>query len=881
MQQVRSEIRKQARIKRLGKAVELQMALDDRAAARSLQKELAELHRGSVRWAARFKIRVEPDMPDSRTSPVTKRLIGLTVKGTGRAVNTLRPASSWVVDSLGLKGVIWQQNYLGRKSPGFHHGAARENWEYIVRDEAVLLDASGEPVIISNMGEDWVEIGAAWQAMEDASTRANAKIQILAMAPFDSDMSELEMIAALSHFCKTVLEPLGLSYSATIHAPPEHGDQRNFHPHIAFSLRPMRRIERYCWEVADDVCGELDGRDGVQTLRHLWAHSMSAASEEAGSNRRYTGLGYGARGLDLEAGEHLGEARSAILARGGHVWAHERNRIRAARNSARRAIRDCDRKIEALIRVRDAAIKRIEQRVVSVSAARIIRAVPLVKAAETRPEPTTAQPVAAMTTAAAATSARTFASPSLTQRSSKASVSAVNTTIMTSPKTTAPSAVRTASVPANAARRLTGSTLVAPAGDLRLAPSSKPIAGFRTIDRTSPAAHLLAVGGMIPAFARTKAKSVRAQARFVAQQPVKDWHCDNVSHMLFDALAFARSARARRRRQRTMTGDLRLDTLPVLGDLLKLTDLADLDRLSGEAGSATSMPDPLSEGDHIRFGQLQTFDPYIAAYDGEDGRVETDYPALKAIGVGWDWLDKPGVQRALRSVRDDQQRIVTDLRDEATARPLAFAKTGTRFWPPDLPSDDVHRLNRWATDPGFEHDMTEMRWSIKRAHLAHDATLRTERPARDVGDGIVLQYPDGFGGMRQTPPPLYVNHPLPVWLDPFDAAGKPTVHLLRLLHLTGTHPHSIVIAKDGRMMVEGNAPALLAPLLHGWRNDDHVAVLVNETVRASRDAGQPVWPDSVARAVQNYANDEADTVEAVRSRTARRPLLDVDRGPSR
>ncbi len=356
MKQARSEARKQAKIKRHEKAVELQMALEDRAAARRLLAELAETERDRIRYAARFKVRVRPEKPDTRTSPVTKRLTVTAMKAPRTLGGDQRLASSWVVDDFGMRGIIWQQSYLGRRSPSFYRGAARDNWEYDVRDEAVLLDAAGEPIIISNMGEDWVEIGAAWQAMEDDSTRKNAKIQIRAIAPFDSDMGQGEMVAALRHFCETVLEPLGLSYSAVIHAPPEHGDERNFHPHLAFSLRPMRRVEAYSWDVADEVRGELDGKDGVQMLRHLWAHSMSEAAERAQRNMRYTSLGYGARGLDLEAGSHLGEGRSAIVARGGQVWAHERNRIRNARNAVRRAIRDADKKIAALSKVRDAAI---------------------------------------------------------------------------------------------------------------------------------------------------------------------------------------------------------------------------------------------------------------------------------------------------------------------------------------------------------------------------------------------------------------------------------------------------------------------------------------------------------------------------------------------
>ena len=356
MKQARSEARKIAKAKRLEKAIALQMALEDRRASWALLKELAELDRTTIRWTARFTVPVRPHAPDDRTSSIVKRAnIGALMKsGTAKAGS--RDASSWVVDDHGMRGVIWQQSYLGRKSPDFYRGAAKDNWEYDVRDEAVMLDASGVPIIISNMGDDWIEIGVAWQAIEDASTRKNAKIQIGAIAPFDADMSDEEMIAALRHFCKNVLEPLGLPYSATMHKPPEGGNNRNVHPHLRFGLRPFRRLEPYLFEIADEVRGELDGRDGVQMLRHLWAHSMSEAAEQARSNRAYTGLSYSARGLPLEAGEHLGEARTAMVRRGTTVLAHERNRIKNARNAERMKIRDIERKIAALTAIRDSVI---------------------------------------------------------------------------------------------------------------------------------------------------------------------------------------------------------------------------------------------------------------------------------------------------------------------------------------------------------------------------------------------------------------------------------------------------------------------------------------------------------------------------------------------
>ncbi len=749
MRQARSDARKQAKIKRHEKAVELQMALEDRAAARSVQEELAELHRSSLRWPARFKVRAEPQRPARRTSSVTKRALGSASTAAMRRAAIVRPASSWVIDARGMKGVIWQQSYLGRKSPGFHPGKARENWEYIVRDEAVLRDADGEPVIISNMGDDWVEIGAAWQAMEDASTRANAKIQILAIAPFDSDMSEAEMIAALRHFCRTVLDPLDLPYSAAVHAPPASGDQRNFHPHIAFSLRPMRRVEPYCWEVADEVCGELDGRDGVQMLRHLWAHSMSEAAEQVQSNRRYTGLGYGARGLDLETGEHLGEARAAIVARGGHVWAHERNRIKAARNAARRAIRDADRKIAALTKVRDAALARMAARSEGIAPARVMRAArpvepatvlvaggsvtpaqtlrvstPVMPATVRRP----AQPVEAATVRAVAPAPV----PATVRAAATPTVAA--TVVHPAPVPTA-AIIQEAARPVRSSEPLSRAPGARLANQLSVARTATPATLRRSAVGAEPATHPLEAAP-VPTSARTMtaAPQVRPRTEHAVTPAAPSATPTTIATDLLDALARARKARLRRQRQRKAGAALRLDALPTLAATPTFETLPSLDQLAAAAVSRTRVTtDVPSDEDAARLARLKALDPYVADYGHENGKVETDYPVLKALGVGWDWLDAPGVQPALRAMRFDQQRVLGDLARAATARPLDFARHGSRFWPRDLAGDDLRRLGRWAHDPGFQQDVFAIEQAIQRAHAARDAEVRQARDACAAG----------------------------------------------------------------------------------------------------------------------------------------------------
>ena len=140
----------------------------------------------------------------------------------------------------------------------------------------------------------------------------------------------------------------------------------------------------------------------------------------------------------------------------------------------------------------------------------------------------------------------------------------------------------------------------------------------------------------------------------------------------------------------------------------------------------------------------------------------------------------------------------------------------------------------------------------------------------NVEGEIAGRTPDGFGGWRNTAPPVFIHSGSNVRLAPLDAAGRPTAQLLRLLLLAGKHPHTIVVATDGRLMVEGKAPAMLEPLLHGWRDDPVVGPLVSETVRLSRHAGSPDWPANVAVELRAFASKR-------KAHVARRPPPDLNR----
>jgi hypothetical protein len=862
MKQARSETRKQARLKRLEKAAELQCAMEDRAAARRLAQELAEAHQASLRWAARFRARVRPDDVGSKTSSIRKRSVSHGSAISSRPIASARPASSWATDDLGFRGVIWQQSYVGRSSSRFRRGAARAHWDYIVRDEAVLLDADGEPVIITNMGADWTEVGAAWQAVEDATTRVNGKIQLRAIAPFDSDMSETEMIEALSHFCRNVLDPLSLPYSAAIHRPPATGDARNFHPHIIFGLRPMRRIEPFCWDIADEVCGELDGRDGVQMLRHLWAHSMSEAAERAQSNRRYTGLGYGARGLDLEAGEHLGEARAAIIARGGHVWAHERNRIKNERNQLRRAIRDADRKIEALTKVQEAAIER-SLRTPTSRTGRVVRAAPSVEPAlRNRPSH-----------AAQTDRGRRLERQRTPDRQPAAQASLPNelrTPLMPACQPQAGAALEPASPSDRRGLRDISATTVpakpmgagaAPSPAMtRLSASRRPDEAkdfSRRPDPVDAPIMLTGAGSVIGRGARQVADAVEpARRRSAAMVGQARGIEDDILHRLAQAHTRRdRERAARERRNRQMV----LAEVPTLGDRPRLDLMAAFPALP-----AAIIPEAAAAADAERLRLLARIDAYVADYGGGSA-LDVTTAALKVIGVDEAWLGRPWVQQGLAALRTRQQALVDRMIEDADRRPLDYAKAGTRFWPRDLDADLLRRLDRWAADPGFQRDVFEVERRIYEAHQARDAALRQDGTSAKRPGGIGseamdtgMRFADGFGGWRDTPPPTFVQRAVSPRIAPFDpATGAPHPSLLQLLHQCGTRPRTVAFASDGKLMALDDAAKPVDLTLQLWRDDPRVEALVVETVSASRAAGMLVWPGQYRDAILALADKPA------------------------
>jgi hypothetical protein len=883
MRQSRSEASKRRRLKAKEKADELQRNLEDRAAARRYLQELAEIDLERRRMAATLRARVKADRPSPQTSDVVKRSSSLPSRG---SIAMTQVPSSWVVDDFGMRGVHYSQSYIGRKSPGFYRDAARDRWLYEARDEAVLRGVDGEPVIVANIGDDLDEIGTAWQAIEDATTRLNGKIQIRIIVAFDADASDVENITALKHFCDTVLAPLGLPYSAVIHRAPDAGDARNVHAHILTNFRPTERVAPYCWSFADHVRGELDGRDGVQMMRHLWAHSMSEAAERAQRNMLYTGLGYGARGLNLEAGEHLGEMRSAISRRGDKVWAEERNRIKLARNAARQAIRDADKKIAALTALRDSLVAQAvseragnlpERRLVTVDARRrSSRTEPLMASRRLHQQRASERTVASQSEHhhAPLVASRRSSYPALIQGSADEQAPLAPRTAGLSPAAKKPlerSAESIAHVPLTAigtsdhTRRLSpvkprasaSSPLELPVTEMPAA-TAKPLSSheLRPADRLSLSTIIGSpdptdrVGrNLLAALARWREAQTQGPTIDTPTAPTKskaplkpvqpDERDDNSAAPRTIPPPFVSAYRRRRLLAKPVRLSKPTEVLPTR------EWLEDNPRASFGEDAVLQ----LTQDEHL-IVWLRKVDAYVA--DFGSGRLELDPQVAAKLKIDDKRLQRPHLQRELAAIRDEQQQALAELVRHACERPLAFDKVVDRFWPSDLNPTLLRRVERWhmRDGEGLWRDLWPVQRRVREAHRRHELAkaATASRGSRGAAKGATP--PSSQGGQKAGYRPVKrIDTLAELRIPPFTNRGQPSRSLVLLIRHAGEHPDDIVIG-SGALSVSAQTPEMIENLLDQWRGNDRVMRAVADTIARSKAAGRPEWPAEFVSALR-------------------------------
>ena len=166
---------------------------------------------------------------------------------------------------------------------------------YAVREDAL---EGGEVGWWSNIAADRAELLAFWRTVEavERHDRANANVYVVEVIALDATLTEAERRAVVTDLCNN-LERRGIAFVVGMHKPDLSGDQRNFHCHLMYSLRPAARHATYDWSFAVSKISDINTPDGIRARRRLAVDTMNRQLVLAGSDRRYTALSNKARGI--------------------------------------------------------------------------------------------------------------------------------------------------------------------------------------------------------------------------------------------------------------------------------------------------------------------------------------------------------------------------------------------------------------------------------------------------------------------------------------------------------------------------------------------------------------------------------------------------------
>ena len=187
------------------------------------------------------------------------------------------------------------------KSRMYKLGEAVRHLRYIIRESAREIACGG---LVSNISPEPDELAGFFAALEELEThdRSNANVYMSFVVSLPHELSPKARFEVLGEIT-SLLAAEGLPYVGVLHAPDPRGDQRNYHAHIMFSLRPcvVEAAGRYSFSV--DKLSDLNDETFIYPFRQQVALIFNEAMQREDLNRRFTHLSNKRRGLAEGSGK--------------------------------------------------------------------------------------------------------------------------------------------------------------------------------------------------------------------------------------------------------------------------------------------------------------------------------------------------------------------------------------------------------------------------------------------------------------------------------------------------------------------------------------------------------------------------------------------------
>ncbi len=266
-----------------------------------------------------------------------------------------------LTDTAGRLFVFQRIRYYSARNSKLGRGADAARY---AMSGAHILDA-GKVCISSNVGDHYDEIVAAMDVAEGVNRTVSIDAKTLFHGIMQSchDLTPEQQFELACDYAEYVFGRQQLPYLVVLHPPSAEGDQRNWHVHILYSLRPMTKIGEGEWAVGKYLRTDLDTPEQFSRLRFLWAEALNHACEKAGVAKRFTHLSYAAEGVDFIPQTHLGEGLTAKVRRGEGSTINEANHRIAMRNSMVRAVRELRAKFLSTASHARGAVERLHRAV--------------------------------------------------------------------------------------------------------------------------------------------------------------------------------------------------------------------------------------------------------------------------------------------------------------------------------------------------------------------------------------------------------------------------------------------------------------------------------------------------------------------------------------
>ncbi|MDO9362111.1 MAG: MobA/MobL family protein, partial [Sphingopyxis sp.] len=177
----------------------------------------------------------------------------------------------------------------------WRNGEAERAALYIVREDGL---EGGEHGWWSNIAADRNELAAFYRTSEaiERHDRSNANVYVAEIISLPHELSARQRRKAVRRICR-FFNKRGLPYTIALHLPDRAGDQRNYHVHIIYSLRPCERHDPYDWSFGVGKEADINTPAGIKERRLAVVQAINTTLCAAGIAKRYTHLSNRARGM--------------------------------------------------------------------------------------------------------------------------------------------------------------------------------------------------------------------------------------------------------------------------------------------------------------------------------------------------------------------------------------------------------------------------------------------------------------------------------------------------------------------------------------------------------------------------------------------------------